>query len=619
MNSLFVRAVLRTTFAIAALASVGCGGSSEPAASLDAGPSSSGGEGGGGAFFQASPKSLGFCIVDAKMPPASSVITVTNIGTDYASLTAKVDDGAPFVARPAQLSIAPGASATVEIAPLLDRAGRFTSPSGGPFGVAIEAANGASTRIDLTVAVDLDVIEIATGDVQIVRDITSSSSSADLVLHNPAGAPVHMEVATLGDGGTTGVFGVSTNSDFAVSALSLDGDATATLHVGDSWVGTAGRFRDDGTLYLSTFPGECPAKRRKIPLHARARDRATAIAAGGAQTCVRGAAMGQNYCWGDPNLIGRSANDPSSGGLGGIGYAMELAIVAGRAHSCQLLFHPECWGRGQLGQLGDGMSADSLTRYVEAYPINPTASLFAGFDTTCAVTQGGDFLCWGRDPRVANATSPLASPMRIALGITPTSVGIGAAHVCGLAGGAVACIGANDAGQLGDGTNASTSMPTAVVGLTTPTSISAGSAHTCALASSGAVACWGDNARGQLGDGTGHASARPIVVAGVTDAIAVAAGAFHTCVVRQTGTVVCWGANESGQLGDGTMNDALSPVAIGGLSGVTLIATGHRHTCAIHHGGDVSCWGDDSSAQLGNGTGMPGLPQSTPQRAFGFY
>ncbi len=574
-----------------------------------------------GSSFDITAKTLTFCVLDAKTPPPPAVFSVNNIGSECLDFTATLDaDHAPFVVSPARGAIAPGASANVTVTPRLDASGRFTSPTRGPFRVAITAANGASTNVDVTVGVDLDALDISSTAVDVLVDLTNPTPQpGDLVVRDPTGVPALVEVTSLADGGTTGVFRLSTDTDNAVSALALAGGASTTLHVNDSWVGSADRFRDEGTLVFFTFAGECPAKRRNVALHARARDRATALAAGGAQTCARGAARGQNYCWGDPNLIGRTANDPASGGLGGIGYAMETSVVAGRAHACQLLFRPECWGRGQLGQLGDGMLQDALIRYVEAYPINPTTALYAGFDTTCAVVQTGAFLCWGRDPRVTNATSALASPTPIALGPSPSSVGIGAAHVCGVGAGSIACIGANDRGQLGDGTNASATTATMAVGIADATSVTAGDAHTCALHGAGRVSCWGDNARGQLGVGTFAASSSPTVVPGITDATAIAAGAHHTCALRQTGTLVCWGANESGEIGDGTTNDAPSPVAVSGLAAVTIVATGHRHTCAVHHGGDVSCWGDDSSGQLGNGTGMPGSPRATPQRTFGFY
>ena len=67
----------------------------------------------------------------------------------------------------------------------------------------------------------------------------------------------------------------------------------------------------------------------------------------------------------------------------------------------------------------------------------------------------------------------------------------------------------------------------------------------------GTVACWGANDSGQLGDGTTLSRTTPTDVAGLTDVATVAAGAAHSCAVRRDGTAACWGADTSGQLGDG--------------------------------------------------------------------
>ena len=63
--------------------------------------------------------------------------------------------------------------------------------------------------------------------------------------------------------------------------------------------------------------------------------------------------------------------------------------------------------------------------------------------------------------------------------------------------------------------------------------------------------CWGANDQGQLGNGTKIASAVPVAVRtdGVLDGVtivSITAGASHTCATDTLGAVYCWGENQPG-------------------------------------------------------------------------
>jgi len=237
-----------------------------------------------------------------------------------------------------------------------------------------------------------------------------------------------------------------------------------------------------------------------------------------------------------------------------------VAAAAGDEHTCALTIEGgvTCWGRNRFGQLGDGTKTDRLTPVGVSELASSVVALTAGADHTCALTAVGAVGCWG----------------------------------------------ANDRGELGDGTNIDRSYPVAVVGLERDViSISAREEHTCAVTATGAVKCWGTNWSGQLGDGTtgvGNDSAMPVDVVGLSGPVAaVASGGRHTCALLTTGTVQCWGANSSGQLGDGSTNDRAAPADVAGLTDVAAIASGYGHTCALTTGGGLNCWGSNSSGQLG--------------------
>ena len=178
----------------------------------------------------------------------------------------------------------------------------------------------------------------------------------------------------------------------------------------------------------------------------------------------------------------------------------------------------------------------------------------------------------------------------------------------------VKCWGANDNGQLGTGTTAESRTPVDVVGIggMRVTVLTAGSDHTCVLLETGEVRCWGANNRGQLGDGSTAASSnvpRPVAVPGGENVIAIASGQSHNCLLSDGGHVYCWGYNEFGQVGDGVMpppDEYLTPTRVTSLSGsVTAVDAGGNHSCALNDAGAVQCWGANDSGQLGNDVTTP--------------
>jgi len=155
--------------------------------------------------------------------------------------------------------------------------------------------------------------------------------------------------------------------------------------------------------------------------------------------------------------------------------------------------------------------------------------------------------------------------------------------------------------------------------------IAAGGGFNYALGKDGHVYAWGANNNGQLGDGTTTQSFKPVQVlkaSGVplTGVVQVAAGIQHGLALLDDHTVWAWGYNFFGQLGNNNNNDSSVAVQVVSdlsgtvLTGVTDIrAFGSSSMAKV--GNVWYVWGDNTYGQLGNGsTGIVSLPV----RMFGF-
>ena len=306
------------------------------------------------------------------------------------------------------------------------------------------------------------------------------------------------------------------------------------------------------------------------------------------------------------------------------------SLAAGRFHTCGVLSDGtlRCWGANDVGQLGTGDTRDRLLpRRVRGVHF-PAVGLAAGEGHGCAITHRRVLRCWGD-----NATGQLGDGTTIrrprAVGLAgprrwTTAVSAGIDHTCALtAGNGVRCWGANDEGQVGDGTNVTRLVPVDVSGLTRRQRVvQAGYRFACALDVVGAVRCWGSNATRGLGDGGAAARNVPGLVSGLSSGVAaLGVGVNHACVIDAAGAVLCWGDNAFGQLGNGAAGPeaARVPVPVQGLPGpAVMIAAGGGHSCAVV-GAAVYCWGWNVQGQLGDGTitdrltavavgGLPGVP-----------
>ncbi|MFE2972203.1 RCC1 domain-containing protein [Streptomyces sp. NPDC059340] len=171
--------------------------------------------------------------------------------------------------------------------------------------------------------------------------------------------------------------------------------------------------------------------------------------------------------------------------------------------------------------------------------------------------------------------------------------------------GTVRAWGHNSLGQLGDGSRSDQAVPNTVPGLTGVTDVAAGGGHALAVRQ-GRVLAWGDNNFGQLGNGrTGDDATIPVPVQEITSAKQVAAGCDFSLALLQDGSVWAWGRGSQGQRGHGDADlatDAVPQPVTGLPEDVAQVAAGCHHALARTVSGKVYAWGDNLYGQLGNGT-----------------
>ena len=163
--------------------------------------------------------------------------------------------------------------------------------------------------------------------------------------------------------------------------------------------------------------------------------------------------------------------------------------------------------------------------------------------------------------------------------------------------------GANDTGQLGDGTETQRFSPIQTNGLNGIVSISAGALHSLFLKYDGTVWVCGWNIYGQLGDGTTNNMLNTNKISGLSNIVSISAGEYQSLFLKNDGSVWACGGNSFGQLGDGTIIDKGAPIQIVGSSfGAIAIATGTQHSLILKNDGTVWAFGDNQFGQLGDGT-----------------
>lgn len=277
------------------------------------------------------------------------------------------------------------------------------------------------------------------------------------------------------------------------------------------------------------------------------------------------------------------------------GCDVELAVDVENCGAC----FRSCLGRSNVDH---ARCADGVCGIHQCAP--GTLDCDEDFDTGCEVD--GD-----RDPQnCGGCGSTCGAACRGGTCREVEVLALGARHSCALFDdGVVECWGANERGELGDGTDKSRSQPAPVFGLEGGVSLSSVYQHACAVTAGGEVWCWGWNDSDQIGGGM-YVQTSPFRILQVPKAIAVVVGGHHSCALLENGESWCWGDNGDGQLGaESSESTSATPLRVEGLPASVEVVLGTSHSCARDAAGAVRCWGRNTFGQLG----AEGSSRSTPQ------
>lgn len=332
-------------------------------------------------------------------------------------------------------------------------------------------------------------------------------------------------------------------------------------------------------------------------------DSATALGLGFTFSCAV-VGGGELACWGSDLTGGMSTPFPYDGRhrrrpelVPGVLDAVDVS--AGYGHAC--ILHRSgavsCFGKNDLGQLGDGAIADRPTTPGPVSGLSGATAIAAGGNRTCALLGTDSLVCWGdaSQGQLGDGRTGMGIVARTPVAIATTgslaSVSLSAAGGCVLdSEGRLSCWGRNQNGEVGVGSTTITPSPTPLTTSFTAVEVEGGNQDMCARDDADAVYCWGAHTMTQVPTRFGTV---------VGDDLSL--GGAGGCIVRSDRTVACWGA----LLGDGTVMTRDEPSApVRDLAGVDEFELGLGHACA-RAGGAVYCFGDNTWGQLGDGTEIP--------------
>lgn len=230
------------------------------------------------------------------------------------------------------------------------------------------------------------------------------------------------------------------------------------------------------------------------------------------------------------------------------------------------------WGSNESGQLGQGNNTDYMTPN-QVGVSNTWSKISAGGAHTLVIKTDGTL--WGcgsnNQGRLGLPTYNFFTQLnQIGTSTNWKEVSVGKDYYFGFSlalktDGTLWSCGYNSNGQMGNGTSSTTVYTSVFTQIGTASDwkeISSGSYFNLATKTNGTLWTWGANENGQIGDGSFLDILTPILLGTLTNWKNISAGGYFSSATNNLDDLKLWGSNFRGQLGNNTTTNSNVPVLI---------------------------------------------------------
>lgn len=334
-------------------------------------------------------------------------------------------------------------------------------------------------------------------------------------------------------------------------------------------------------------------------------------------TCAIEKGTAKIFCWGENNGDATTGGSHLGTPVAGAGQFVKLSMDRNTACGLDTGSRILCWSANGLGQVGVALDKSGAVK-----PAAFDGNTGMVISTAMYVPSSPVIVPAGQDKADPGTGVPVQVPGQwkdIVVGDQEQD--LAKSVVCGIkTNDTVWCWGDNDFGQLGAGSTVKTDSATPVAVATDRKfkSLAISPETVCGVDTTNHVLCWGANDYGQLGNGSAvPSSSLPVEVdknttyqdaglraasgnkkwfCGLTHAVNTSVGAG-----KELGAVKCWGRNSFGQMANGTTTPVSTPLMVPGYGSTAELTVGDHHACVADENMVTSCWGRNTSGEAGTG------------------